>query len=66
MISPIQPSPNYDPNNESQFRTQVRQELVKAVKVDEAVPQIMMLDDTGAVGWLKIVAGVPTWEAIAV
>lgn len=66
MIRPTQPGPQYDYNNESQFRTQVQQADGLNVKKNEAMASIIMLDDDGTPGYLTIVAGVPTWTAITV
>lgn len=66
MIRPTQPLQQYDYNNESQFRTQVQQADLLNVKRDEAVAYIIMTDDDGTPGYLKIVGGIPTWEAIIV
>lgn len=65
MISPIQPSAVYDAGNEAQFRTQVRQSDGLNVKKDEAVAQLIMLNDDGSPGYFSIVGGVPTWTAIS-
>lgn len=64
MIAPVQPSPQYDSSNEAQFRTQVRQEDLRNLKKDEALPYITMLNDDGAPWRVYLIGGVLTPEAI--
>lgn len=60
MISPIQPAPNYDANNEAQFRTQVREEDRRNMKKDEALPYLTMSNDDGTLWRVYLISGVLT------
>lgn len=64
MIAPIQPSPSYDPMNEAQFRTQVRQDDLKNIKKDEAQPYFTILNEDGSPWRVYLIAGVLTPQAI--
>jgi len=63
-IAPIQPAPQYDANNEAQFRTQVRQTDAGNIKKDEAAPYITMLNDDGAPWRVYLIGGVLTPQVI--
>lgn len=60
MIAPTQPGPTYDANNEAVFRTQVRQEDLRNLKKDEALPYLTMLNDDGTTWRVTLVSGVLT------
>lgn len=65
MIRPTQPGPQYDYNNEAQFRTQVQQADGLNVKKNEAVDSLLMIDQTdGAPYRVTLVSGVLTVTAV--
>ena len=63
-LAPIQPLPSYDANNESQFRSQVRQNDLSTIKKDEAAPYITLLNDDGEPMRVSLVGGVLTVTVI--
>lgn len=57
MIAYIQPSQAYDPNNEAQFRTQVRQDASRAVRVDEAIASLVWVDEVDSKAYRVTLSG---------
>lgn len=53
----IRPSPQYDAQNESQFRNQVEQDSIRTVRTDKAVSAILLQQDDGAVFRVTVQAG---------
>lgn len=65
MIAPITPSASYDPNNEAQFRTQVRQADISNLKNDQPTASFIMTDETdGAPYRVTLVSGALVFTAI--
>lgn len=57
MIAPIQPSPQYDVNNEAQFRTQVRQSINASLKNNEAISSFFMTDEADGKSYRVTLSG---------
>lgn len=53
----INPLPQYDQANEAQYRRQVENDSLKALRTDRAAPFLLITGDDGATYKVSVVAG---------
>lgn len=47
----IQPSPQYDMNNEAQFRSQIDRDALQAVRADRAITSLLWVDEADGLAY---------------